>query len=98
MFVSRLLPRANNLLAVDPSPADVAAALQAEGASDVHVGELVVGRAVAPGKLAGSQPSKDDASTTINEKAMHALDATPTPNELRQALLDARGSRCRSAS
>ena len=86
--VQGIVARANDLLAVDPSADDVAAALRAEGASDVHVGELVDGQ-VAPGDVARSRTSKDDATLTINEQAIDALDATPTRDEVRQALVDA---------
>jgi hypothetical protein len=86
-----LVARANTMLPVNPSPEDVSAALEAAGASDVNVGQPVSGSTVVNHAFAAGRtpPSKDDATPTINEEAMQTLDASPTSDELKQALVDA---------
>jgi hypothetical protein len=88
---STLVARANAGLGGDPSPEDVAAALEAAGASNVHVGDRVVGGVV--GRVVGNDgaggQAKDDAALTINERAIEELDTSPTADEVRLALIEA---------
>jgi hypothetical protein len=84
-----LISRVSRELDADPSPEDVKTAMIDAGASDVNVGPLVVGSTVARPSAVRSPASMTDASLTINEEAMRRLDATPTPDELREALVAA---------
>jgi hypothetical protein len=84
-----LVAMANAMVDVDPSPAELAAALDAAGASDVHLSQLIAGHTVGDVDADRRQAPKDDSTLTINEEAMQTFDVSPTPDEVRDALVEA---------